>query len=238
MRIKTPLALASTALLTVALGACAHSNQSGTSGMTGTTGTTGASGTTGTTGASGTTGTTGTSGTNASTRAPSSMAAGAGTDAGAPMAPPVAGSPAEALALVAAVDQHEITLAQQAKSKNVTGPVLEYANMMLAQHTPHLRTTRTMLDSSGGMPSNSAGLQKLMAMDQQTQKRLGALEGEAYARAYMEHMVMSHQLGVAMVDASMGVATEPALRDFMQKTRQAMQMHLEHARTTPGQLRG
>jgi putative membrane protein len=204
MRIKTPLAVASTALLTLTLGACAHMDDNGMAGAA----------------------------------EPASAAPAATAATNPAMTPPAASSPAEALALVAMVDEHEIKLAQQAKSKNVTGPVLEYAEMMIAQHTPHLGKTRAMLDAAGGMPANSAGVDALMAMDRQTQQRLGALEGEAYARAYIDHMVMSHQMGVAMVDASMGVAADPAMRDFMQMTKQSMQMHLERARAMRGQVGG
>jgi putative membrane protein len=202
MNIKTPLALAVTALTTLALGACAHT------------------------------------GADASADAGMPGASASASAMGPAMTPPAASSPAEALALVAAVDQHEIRLAQQARSKNVTGPVLEYATMMDTQHTPHLQKTRAMLDAAGGAPANSPALQHLMMMDQQTQQRLGALEGEAYARAYMEHMVMSHRMGIAMLDASMGVATDAAMREFMQMTRQTMQMHLDRAQQIQGQFGG
>jgi putative membrane protein len=206
MNIKTPLALAITALTTLALGACAHTGADAAA--------------------------------DADMPAASASASASASAMSPAMTPPAASSLAEALALVAAVDQHEIKLAQQARSKNVTGHVLEYATMMDTQHTPHLQKTRAMLDAAGGAPASSTGLQQLMTMDQQTQQRLGALEGEAYARAYMEHMVMSHRMGIAMLDASMGVATDPAMREFMQMTRQTMQMHLDRAQQIQDQLGG
>ena len=150
----------------------------------------------------------------------------------------MAASAAEAVALVAMVDQHEIKLAQQAKSKGVTGPALEYANMMETHHTQHLGQTKALQGQAGKAPDDASGVRSLMAMDQQTQARLGALQGDAFARAYIAHMVESHQMGIAMVDAAMPKVDDTALRSFMTTTRQAMQMHLDRAREIQSSMGG
>lgn len=293
---KTPLAIASTTLLALALGGCASTGMdaegdspdamSDTSTMSGSAGSTMASGmpgssagstsgtaatgattgaattgstTAGTTGITGTTGaaTTGstTAGTAAAGTATTGTAAAGTATAGDAQAramppgsahshgmahdtPPKASSPAEALTLVALVDQHELKLAQLTQSKQVSEPVREYATMMVNDHSKHLEKTRGLLEKAGGMQQNSAGAQQLMTMDRQTQQQLGGLEGDAYARAYMDHMVMSHRMGIDMVDASMSVATDPAQREFLQTTKQTMQKHLERAQQVQGQLGG
>lgn len=244
MNVKSPLALASTAVLTLALSACAHTDTNNAAGMTQLAPSTPAAAASGQSSTS--------TGTATSTRdtsghmnhagqhgAQTSASASAGSPPiHAPGGPLVINSPTEALALMATVDQMEIQLSQQARSKKVTGPVMEYADMMIAQHTPHLAQTRAMLEKMGGKPADTGTMQKLMASGKVSQDRLAALEGDAYARAYIEHMVASHQHALAMVDASMGIATDPAVRDFMTKTRQALQMHLERAQQIQGQLGG
>lgn len=274
---KTPLAIASTTLLALALGGCASTGMdaeadspdamSDTSTMSGSAGSTMASGVPGssagstsgtaitgaTTGAA-TTGST-TAGTAAAGTATTGTAAAGTATAGdsqaramppgsahshgmAHDAPPKASSPAEALTLVALVDQHELKLAQLTQSKQVSKPVREYATMLVTNHSKHLEKTRGLLEKAGGMQQDSAGAQQLMTMDRQAQQQLGGLEGDAYARAYMDHMVMSHRMGIDMVDASMSVATDSAQREFLQTTKQAMQKHLERAQQVQGQLGG
>lgn len=151
---------------------------------------------------------------------------------------PKASSLAEALTLVALVDQHELKLAQLTQSKQVSEPVMEYAKMMVNDHTPHLAKTRSMLDGAGGIQQNSTGARELVQLDQQTMARLNGLQGDAYARAYIDHMVESHQMGIAMVAASMSVAKDEAQREFLKTTKETMQKHLQHAQKVKGQLKG
>jgi predicted outer membrane protein len=293
MNTKTPLALASATLLTLALGGCASTGMdtgadspdaaadtsvSGSAGSTMSSGATGTAGATGTTGAmagttagstagdssmagsaggtmsGATTGGSAMSGSTAGTAAAGTATTGSvasggsmggdmqsGASASGSMkagAMPKASSPAEALTLVALVDQHELKLAQLTQSKQVSEPVMEYAKMMVNDHTPHLAKTRSMLDGAGGMQQDSAGARELMQMDQQTMERLNGLQGDVYERAYIDHMVQSHQMGIAMVAASMSVAKDDSQREFLKTTKETMQKHLQHAQKVQGQLKG
>ena len=143
---------------------------------------------------------------------------------------------AEALALVELVDQHEIRLAEQARSKGVSGPALEYATMMLAHHTPHLQQTRTLRGTADAAATTGTSVQTLTAMSQQAESQLAALSGEAYARAYIDRMVLDHQMALQMVNASMGVARDARVRDHLTATRKTMQAHLDRARALQRQL--
>jgi len=144
---------------------------------------------------------------------------------------------AEALALVAAVDEHEIRLAEQARSKKVTGDARAYADMMVAHHTPHLAATRKLAGNAGtsgaaaaGDTGGGAALQSLQSMSQQAQAQLAALQGDAYARAYIDRMVLDHQMALQMLDASMSVATDAKARNHLTATRRTIQQHLDRAR--------
>jgi predicted outer membrane protein len=139
---------------------------------------------------------------------------------------------------VALVDQHEVALAQQARAKKVTGAVLDYARMMEAHHAPHLQQTQRLLTTAGGAPSGSGSVQRLTAMSQQAQQQLAALDGQAYARAYIDRMVIDHQMALQMVSASMGVAREAPIRAHLTATRQTIQQHLDRARALQRQLGG
>jgi putative membrane protein len=154
---------------------------------------------------------------------------------------PAAGamSQAEALAMVNAVNDHEVKAAEMAKSKNVTGPVLEYANLMQAEHGKNMTDTTALLQSHGGAPADGAMLTEQRAKAGTKRASLQALEGEAFARAYMDAMVTDHAETLALLDSQLiPAATDEAVRNHLTMTRQHVQQHHDRAREIQGQLGG
>ncbi|MGY4515833.1 DUF4142 domain-containing protein [Lysobacter sp. HA18] len=215
------------------MGGSSSTGQSTGSGTSGRNTTTGASSTS--TGGSTTSSTraTSSSGRSASSGASSTTGTGSASASTSAGAAPVAHSQAEALAMVAAVDDHEIRAARQAISKNVSGGARQYADMMIAEHTPHLAATRKLM---GGTSGSGTSLQQLTTMARQGEQQLASLSGQAYARAYIERMVMDHQMALQMLDASMGVVRDAAVRTHLTATRATVQKHLDHARQLQTQL--
>lgn len=146
---------------------------------------------------------------------------------------------AEALTLLNVINQHEINAAEQAKSKNVTGPALEYANMMQADHSKNMAETKALMDTMGGAPAESQMAQQLRVTGETHLTQLGALEGEAYAKAYIDAMVRDHQDTVNRLDTMLiPAATDDAVRQHLTRTREAVQMHLTRAQELQGQMGG
>src|SRR5690606_16878822 len=138
------------------------------------------------------------------------------------------GAQQEALGLLAAVDEHEVAAAQQAKSKDVDGAELEYANMMEAAHSQNLAATRALMIADAAEP---AAVADLKAKGQAELDRLGALQGDEYEDAYIDAMVAGHQDALAMLDSRLiPAARDAAVRQHLQSTREQVAAHLEQAR--------
>lgn len=147
-------------------------------------------------------------------------------EAGAPPSGPTM-SQADALALLVAINEHEIAAADQAIRKNVTGPVREFADMMRIDHTRNLADTTRLGAAASTSPAVTAQREKgeaeLRTLDAQT--------GKAYAKAYMDAMVKGHAEALAAIDNSMlPAATAANVRQHFTATREAVARHLERAR--------
>lgn len=154
-----------------------------------------------------------------------------------PIAPGEMGAPsqAEALALLAAVNEHEIAAAEQAREKQVEGEVMEYAETMHSEHSANLEATRGLADPAADI-ADSPRLEELRSSGQATLDRLSALEGEEYARAYIDAMVQDHQKALDMLENELIPAAEDdAVRQHLTTTRDTVAAHLEQAQALQSQ---
>lgn len=212
MNTKTPLALAIATLVLLATTACNRNDDAD-------------GGTTNTPAA------TADAGADATATAPTGPDVIPGTDSAAP-------TQAEALALINVVNDHEVKAAEMAKSKNVTGPALEYANMMQAEHTANMTKTTELLGTQGGAPADTARVTDQRAKGEAKRTQLEGLTGEAFAKAYLDQMVMDHQETLTLLDSLMPAATDEAVRAHMTATRASVQKHLDHAKHLQGGATG
>ena len=238
MNTKTPLALALAALVLAGTAACNRNNDAaGGTNNTPTAETTAADAMTAT--------------------QPTGPAVPPGTDAATTPSQP------EALAMVNAVNDHEIKAAEMAKSKKVTGPVLEYANLMQAEHSKNMTQTTALMQTAGGanadanagaaagagagMAAGSAGsagadsarVNAHRAKAEAKRAQLQGLEGEAFARAYIDAMVTDHAETLTMLDSMLiPAASDEAVRTHLTMTRDHVKMHHDRAREIQTQLRG
>ncbi|MBW3551823.1 MAG: DUF4142 domain-containing protein, partial [Proteobacteria bacterium] len=131
----------------------------------------------------------------------------------------------EAVAMLVAVNEHEIAAAEQARDKNVTGEVREYADMLHRDHTQNLERTRELANSAGmqtsgaqpGMSGNESQMvQSMIDKSRQERERLAEMEGDAYRKAFLDMMVRDHTEAVAMIDdRMMAAATDDSFRQHL-----------------------
>ncbi|GAB1595082.1 DUF4142 domain-containing protein [Lysobacter claricitrinus] len=153
-----------------------------------------------------------------------------------PTAPP---TQAEALATLNAVNDHEIKLAEQAKSKNVTGDVLAYANLMQTEHGKNMADTKALLDKNGGAPADTPAMADMKSKGDAETQQLAALDGDTYAKAYIDAMVNGHQDVLGKLDTMLiPAATDDAVKKHLQMTRDHVQQHLDKAKAIQAKLGG
>ena len=171
---------------------------------------------------------------------------------------PAAEGDRKALAAVMEVDRHEIAAAGDALAKNVQGDVRSYAETLREDHTRNLEATRRLMGdttSDGDMAAHTAqnptagtaagpgastdamaghapSDPELVAMKEKhdaERARLSALEGEAFATAWLQAMVKGHEEALAKLDDELiPGAGDAGVKQHLQDTRRP-----SHATWTP-----
>lgn len=137
-----------------------------------------------------------------------------------------------ALGLLAAVNEHEIAAAKQAKGKKVSGRVLSYAQMMEKEHGENLTKTKAL-----GALSNGEEVRTLKAKGANEIMALSAASGTTYAKAYIDAMIKGHAQALDMIDARMlPAATSAAVKQHLTDTRVHVAKHLEAAKAIAATL--
>ena len=131
-----------------------------------------------------------------------------------------------ALGLLAAVNEHEIAAAQQAKDKKVSAPVLAYAQMMEREHGENLANTKSL-----GSLASTPEVQAMKDKDKSDLDTLGQKSGKDYETAYIDAMVSGHTEALALIDGRLlSLASVGPVKDHLTETRGHVARHLEEAR--------
>ncbi|MBW3549425.1 MAG: DUF4142 domain-containing protein [Proteobacteria bacterium] len=143
---------------------------------------------------------------------------------------------AMALAAVAMIDMNEIKAAMQAKTKNLSPPVMEYANMLHQEHGMNISQTLQTGQQAGVTPVITSEVSALSKKGAEMLAPLAALEGEAFERGYLDAMVKGHTDALAKLDNElMQAADNEAVTSHLTKTRQVVADHLAKAKELQGQ---
>ncbi|WP_282276248.1 DUF4142 domain-containing protein [Stenotrophomonas sp. PS02297] len=145
----------------------------------------------------------------------------------------------DALAVLNAVNDHEIAMGRQALEKNVTGPVADYARRMIDEHGKNRQQTDALHPDP-----DSANARAQMKKGQDVMQQLATQNGQAYQRAYVQAMVAGHTDALSALDQTLiPAATRPDVQAHLQQTRTRVAQHLDQARAlaaadTPAQDAG
>ena len=184
------------------------SGQTGTSGQSGT----GQSGSGA--GSGSTAGQTGTTGSSTGTHAGSATGAGA------------KGSAQDRTFIMeaAAGGMAEVELGRLASQKASNSEVKQFGQMMVDDHTKANDQLMKIAQTKG-----LAAPHALKPQDQATQDRLSKLSGEAFDRAYMQHMVQDHKKDVSLFRKQSTSASDAEVKQFASSTLPTLEKHLSRA---------
>jgi putative membrane protein len=143
-------------------------------------------------------------------------------------------SQSDALGVLSAVNQAEIAAGQLALKKVPTGPVHEYAQKMVTEHSDNDRKARAW--------SPNTGAAQAIAQKQKGQQELARLEpmtGDGFSKAYIAAMVKDHAAALDALDHKLIPAAKDAqVREFLTQTRAHVANHLAMARQLQGGTAG
>jgi putative membrane protein len=141
---------------------------------------------------------------------------------------------ADALAMLMAVNEHEIAAADQALGKNVTGAVRDFAQMMKTDHGKNLADTTKL----GGAASTAPAVKTLKDKGESDVRMLDGQSGKVYEKAYIDAMVKGHTDALALIDNTLlPAATDINIRQHFTSTRTAVARHLDKAKEIQGTLK-
>lgn len=161
-------------------------------------------------------------------------------DAGTAIAQPDAGGAFAAQApsaqdfaqMAAMSDMFEIESSNIALKKVKSGPVRDFAQMMVADHTKSSQALKEAVTTSGqslGMPAS------LDATRQSQLAVLNRLEGQEFEREYMNQQMAAHRQALEMLKTYAASGDTAELRQFAQSTIPAVQKHHDWLETNaPG----
>lgn len=141
------------------------------------------------------------------------------------------GTDAEVLSFVFAVDLNEILAAEQAETKKIGQPVMDYAKMLHAEHGANADKTLKLGHEINVTPSDTKAVDALRVKGAGELAALVPLDGKDFESAYLDGMVKGHNEVLAMIDDKLlKEAKNETLKKHLTDTRQHVAMHLEQAK--------
>lgn len=135
-----------------------------------------------------------------------------------------------ALGLLGAVDENEIAAAKQAKGKQVSAPVMAYAQKMDTEHSDNLTKTQSL-----GTLASTPEVQTIKDKGKQELADLDKKSGKDYETAYVDAMVKGHTEVLSLIDARLlTLASTGPVKDHLTATRGHVAEHLAAAQKLQG----
>jgi predicted outer membrane protein len=145
------------------------------------------------------------------------------------------GTDAEVLGFVFAVDINEILAAEQAETKKISQPVMDYARMLHIEHGANADKTLKLGKAINVTPSDTKAVDALNVKGAGELATLVPLDGKVFETAYLDAMIKGHTEVLAMIDNQLlKTAKNDVLKQYLTETRQHVAMHLDKAKSLKG----
>ncbi|HYC77565.1 MAG TPA: DUF4142 domain-containing protein [Planctomycetota bacterium] len=137
----------------------------------------------------------------------------------------------EALGLLIALNEGEIGAANLTLKKNTGQAAMDFARQMVRDHGLNLDQTMKLGLSAKVAPLETKAVEELRKKGAEALAAYAALDGDAFQRAYLDHMVKDHQEGLELIDSKLiPAATSEELKRHFTETRSHVAHHLELAK--------
>jgi putative membrane protein len=145
---------------------------------------------------------------------------------------------AQIAAIVVAANQVDIDAGKLAESKASNKDVKAFAQLMVTDHTGVNKQATALVTKLKVKPEENETSKGLKSSGQDTLKRLKALKGTEFDKAYVDNEVTYHQNVLDAVDKTLiPNAKNAELKDLLVKVRPAFVAHLEHAKHIQSSLK-
>jgi putative membrane protein len=141
------------------------------------------------------------------------------------------------ISILVALNNNEITGAQDAQQKTTNHSVKRYASMLQREHTKNLDKTLKLSQELGIAPVPTSTANMLMRDGKKEVKTLAPLTGNNFDVAYINDMVKDHTAALKLIDTNLlKNVSNPALKSQIERTRPHIAAHLVKAQKIQQQL--
>jgi putative membrane protein len=133
-------------------------------------------------------------------------------------------------AIVVAANQVDIDNGELAKRKSKNEEVKKFAERMVIDHTGVNKAAVELVTKLGVTPAPTDTSRGLTSSGDETRRKLDALDGDAFDRAYVDNEVTYHKAVMEVLDTQLiPSASNAELKNMLVGVRPAFVAHLEHA---------
>lgn len=148
----------------------------------------------------------------------------------APSDPQIAG-------IVVTANQIDVDAGKLAKAQSKNKEVQQFAQQMITDHTAVNQQAAALAKKLGVKPEDSETSKGLKQAAADATKKLKALKGAQFDKAYVDNEVAYHQQVLDAIDKVLVPSAQNAeLKALIMKVRPAIAAHLEHAKHLQGSL--
>jgi putative membrane protein len=145
---------------------------------------------------------------------------------------------AQIAAIVVTANQVDIDAGKLAESKGSNKEVKDFGKRMVADHAGVNKQATALVTKLKVKPEENDTSKSLKSAGEANLKRLKALKGAEFDRAYVDHEVTYHQNVLDALDKTLiPNAKNQELKDLLVKVRPAFVAHLEHAKQLQSSLK-
>jgi putative membrane protein len=142
---------------------------------------------------------------------------------------PAALSDGEGAKVLVTLNEGEIDVNQLGKRKAMNKQVKDYAKMMVDQHKENEKETKKVVKKQDLKFKETAMSEALEAQVKDIEKTLKKTTKDDFDRAYMDQQVIMHEKDLGTVNTLLQTAQNAAYKAHLEKTRDAITVHLAHA---------
>jgi putative membrane protein len=153
-------------------------------------------------------------------------------------AEPAGPSDAQIAAIVVTANQVDIDAGKLALSRSANKEVKEFAQRMITDHTGVNKAATELVTRLKVKPEENATSKSLKSGGDDTLKRLKAIKGAEFDKAYVDNEVTYHQTVIDAIDKTLiPSAKNEELKALLVKVRPAFLAHLDHAKHIQASLK-
>jgi putative membrane protein len=139
-------------------------------------------------------------------------------------------SDAQIAHIVVTANQIDIEAGKMAEGKTKNGEVKAFAKQMVTDHTAVNKQASDLAKKLNVTPEDNSTSQSLKTAAAESASKLKSLKGKDFDKAYVDQEVAFHAQVIGAIDqALLPNAKNQELKSLLEKTRPAIQAHLEHA---------